>query len=581
MKKLILLLALLGLALCACAREYNVLDYGAVGDKKTDCTVAFQKAIDECYENKGGTVVVPTGEYMVKGCLEVKDGVLLKGTYEAPPTNDGSNKPNAAGNMKGSIIAAYGGKNDPDGPAFLNLTGNNSGVEGFIIHYPEWSQKTVPPIPYSPCIGSKGGSNHSVQNVNLLNAYVGISFYACDRMTIRGIHGYPIKKGISIDLCGDICRIENCHFWPFNMWYSTEDPYCVWINKNGTAFDFGRTDWQSVMNTFCFGYGTGYRFANYGTGGSNGSFVGIGADSCTNAVVVEDIHPMGLAITNGEFVGRWNSRDSCQVVIRNKAAGKVSLLNCAFWGPNTTCIRCDSDKARLSVIGCTFESWDENGEKQGAITLNRGVGIINSNTFADNTRHIVIGKQAKGAVITGNYSENFLSVQNGIGKLARIADNIPEPYEFTRENYANYNLKFNGEKDKSYISGFIYAEPTRGGSRWSSKGAAIELPGNPGETYTVSFRVDVVKAAMMESAGIYVGDKNLMPFTGEGSFVFKNKVKMPKEGKITFTVKCKNWVPHELDETNPDTRVLGVAFMEANMVSDPKARTFSMNTLSY
>ena len=109
MKKLILLLVLLGLALCACAREYNVLDYGAVGDKKTDCTVAFQKAIDECYENKGGTVVVPTGEYMVKGCLEVKDGVLLKGTYEAPPTNDGSNKPNAAGNMKGSILAAYGG----------------------------------------------------------------------------------------------------------------------------------------------------------------------------------------------------------------------------------------------------------------------------------------------------------------------------------------------------------------------------------------------------------------------------------------------------------------------------------------
>ena len=76
-------------------------------------------------------------------------------------------------------------------------------------------------------------------------------------------------------------------------------------------------------------------------------------------------------------------------------------------------------------------------------------------------------------------------------------------------------------------------------------------------------------------------DKNLMPFTKEGSFVSKNKVKMPKEGKITFTVKCKNWVPHEPDETNPDTRVLGVAFMEANMVSDPKARTFSMNTLSY
>ena len=30
--------------------------------------------------------------------------------------------------------------------------------------------------------------------------------------------------------------------------------------ENGEAFIFGRTDWQYVLNTFCFGYNVGYKF---------------------------------------------------------------------------------------------------------------------------------------------------------------------------------------------------------------------------------------------------------------------------------------------------------------------------------
>src|SRR6266702_4109243 len=35
-------------------RDFDVTKFGAIGDNKTDCTQAFQKAIAACYAAKGG-----------------------------------------------------------------------------------------------------------------------------------------------------------------------------------------------------------------------------------------------------------------------------------------------------------------------------------------------------------------------------------------------------------------------------------------------------------------------------------------------------------------------------------------------
>ena len=41
--------------------DYNVTDFGAVGDGKTLNTASIQKAIDECGKNGGGRVVIENG----------------------------------------------------------------------------------------------------------------------------------------------------------------------------------------------------------------------------------------------------------------------------------------------------------------------------------------------------------------------------------------------------------------------------------------------------------------------------------------------------------------------------------------
>ncbi|HYW47582.1 MAG TPA: glycosyl hydrolase family 28 protein [Bryobacteraceae bacterium] len=58
------------------ARVYNVRNYGAKGDGQTLDTAAVQSAIDACARNRGGTVLVPAGDFVV-GTVELKSNVTL------------------------------------------------------------------------------------------------------------------------------------------------------------------------------------------------------------------------------------------------------------------------------------------------------------------------------------------------------------------------------------------------------------------------------------------------------------------------------------------------------------------------
>lgn len=57
-------------------KEFFITDYGAVGDGKTNCTEAFQKAIAAGVRNGGGKVVVPAGTFYT-GPIHLKSGINL------------------------------------------------------------------------------------------------------------------------------------------------------------------------------------------------------------------------------------------------------------------------------------------------------------------------------------------------------------------------------------------------------------------------------------------------------------------------------------------------------------------------
>lgn len=51
--------------------QYDVTEFGAIGDGKTDDTDAIQRAIDACRENGGGVVFVPPGQYVVSDEIDL------------------------------------------------------------------------------------------------------------------------------------------------------------------------------------------------------------------------------------------------------------------------------------------------------------------------------------------------------------------------------------------------------------------------------------------------------------------------------------------------------------------------------
>lgn len=388
------------------AKTWDVISAGAKGDGIKDNTAIFQKLLDEAGKAGGGIVNVPAGKFRINGNLVIPGGVTLQGTYRVPPTDRHDKAPE----MYGTVLLAYAGRNKPNDPPFIRLGASMATLAGVIITYPEWKQTDVPPLPYPPCILSESCDNVGVIDCLLINPYEGIKFVGVGRFLVRNVYGYPIWRGLYVDKCFDIGRVENVHYWPFGLNYDPKQDYCKWINTNGVAFEFAQTDWQYVLNTFCFGYGVGYKFSpppDNPKAGCNGNFVGLGADCCQRAVLVEQGQAPGILITNGEFVGRWTSDDSVQVEVGPNANTKVSLVNCSFWGPSFKCVWQRSPNSQFTATACNFLSWDS-----AAIQIDEGKAIIQGNTFTQKKPAILIGGNTKSAIIMGNQADGGLIVDN-------------------------------------------------------------------------------------------------------------------------------------------------------------------------
>ena len=64
-------------------RDFNVTDYGAVGDGATDCKAAFKKAVAACTKAGGGRVVVPKGTFLTNGPIHLDNNVNFHVTKNA------------------------------------------------------------------------------------------------------------------------------------------------------------------------------------------------------------------------------------------------------------------------------------------------------------------------------------------------------------------------------------------------------------------------------------------------------------------------------------------------------------------
>ena len=396
---------------------YNVRDFGAKGDGKTDDTAAFQRALDEAGKAGGGVVYAPRGNYLFKGHLVVPNGVTLKGVWESVPAHNGIRD---AGLPKptddGTTFLITEGAGSEDGAPFITLN-TNSTLKGVVLYYPDQKTDDVP-TPYPWAIAMRG-KNPAVLDVEMLNPYNGIDATQNERHLIRNVHGQPLHRGVLVDQIYDIGRIENVHF---NPWFSMKPKLFEWQMENGEAFIFGRSDWQYVLNTFCYGYKVGYRFTQTKAGVCNGNFLGIGADDCLVAVLVEQTAPMGVLITNGEFVS-FRGSDPTMVRVAPTHSGTVRFVNCAYWGPNKQ-IAVIEGSGTVGFSDCTFMQWDKDKEGRAAIQARGGTVLVRGCEFRSDRPQVEIGEGIIRAVVTDNVVTGEVRITNRSARAVQVSGNV-------------------------------------------------------------------------------------------------------------------------------------------------------------
>jgi hypothetical protein len=373
----------------------TVAKFGAAGDGQTDDTAAFQKALDAAAKAGGGMVYAPRGNYFFAGSLNVPNAVTLAGVWQSVPAHNGIRdqglpKPTD----DGTTFLVTAGAGSEEGAAFITLN-TNSTLKGVVLYYPEQNVDEEPK-PYPWAIAMRG-KNPAVMAVEMLNPYNGIDATRNERHLIRDVHGQPLRRGIMVDAIHDIGRIENIHF---NPWWSTKPKLFRWQMENGEAFIFGRSDWQYVYNTFCFGYKVGYKFIRSKAGVCNGNFLGIGADDCYTALVVEQCAPYGLLITNGEFVS-FHGPDPTMIEVAQSNTGSVRFVNCAFWGPCNQIAKI----AGAGTVGfgdCTFVQWGGQDGTRPAIQAQGGTILVRGCEFRQDRPQIRLESQVDRAIVAEN-----------------------------------------------------------------------------------------------------------------------------------------------------------------------------------
>jgi hypothetical protein len=389
----------LGAALIAGAAPapdfYSVRDFGAAGDGKTDDTAAFQKAMDTAKAAGGGVVYAPRGNYFFAGHLNVPGAVTLKGVWESVPSHVGirdAGAPKPTDDGTTFLVTENEGKEE--GPAFITLN-DNSTLKGVVLYYPK-QDINEEPKPYPWAIAMRG-KNPAVLSVELLNPFKGIDAAHNERHLIRDVSGQPLRMGVYVDDIYDIGRIENVHF---NPWWSMKPKLFKWQQEHGEAFVIGRSDWQYVFNTFCFGYNIGYKFIKTKAGVCNGNFVGIGADDCFTALYVEDSAPFGLLISNGEFVS-FHGPDPTMIEVGTNHTGSVRFVNCAFWGPCHQIAKAGG-RGTVGFSDCIFVQWDQKKEGRHAIQATGGTVLVRGCEFREDKPQVELGEKVRRAVIADN-----------------------------------------------------------------------------------------------------------------------------------------------------------------------------------
>ncbi len=413
--------------------------YGALGDGVTDDTGAFQTALNRMGAQGGGTVRVPAGNYLIKTHLRIPTSVTLEGVSVLPTVPLRGQPPGPDAKrlwLQGSVLLAVEGAGRDRGPGFITLS-SNSTLKGMTVFYPNQVLDGIP-IPYPWTVRSAGGQNLGILDCLLVNPYQAVDFgsRAAHRHFIRNLYAEPLYKGIFIDNCGDVGRLENVHFWAFTeLLTGTQNKIkAKWRLENGTALILGRSDWEYISNCFVIGFKIGFHFTK-ASGGGPGNYLitQSGADCGDIALQVDETQAhSGVSFVNAQMFGR--------ILVNEGNLGPVRFTGCGIFGSSSGYfglqgVACDDEiriagRGRVSFDNCHFNSIDGAARSErflhavgGRLAITNCL-FMNSAKTTKNPAAVVMEEGVIAAIITGNEFYGADPISNRCKRAVVIKDNL-------------------------------------------------------------------------------------------------------------------------------------------------------------
>lgn len=271
----------------------NVLDYGAVGDGKTDDTVAFMTALS-AMEDIGGTLYVPKGTYLITQSITIPRGLSLLGDFNAPTADNKK--------VDGTVLAL-----DPATVADGNenaAIGMHSGtnMNGFSIWYPSQTLENgiIKEYPYAIKNIHNGAS--VTENLYLVNVYNGIDHGSVtnQNQSMVNIYGTPLNTGGYISDANEVGRNEAINFSP-EYWLQSglagvpdEKILRSYLKEYATGFYIDHVDWHYLSDINISGYNIGVKIGSF-----FGRVYDMNVTDCETCVYVEAVTYYGGQLTNG------------------------------------------------------------------------------------------------------------------------------------------------------------------------------------------------------------------------------------------------------------------------------------------
>jgi polygalacturonase len=231
-------------------KVFNVKDYGAIGDGKTDDATAIQKTIDACHAAGGGQVLFPASHIFLASPFNLKSNIdfHVQGgakvlanpdekvyTKSAFRQNPGEGTIWIGGENINNLTISGIGEIDGNGISFMGAELEDS--------YELKPFNVLDPRPHVLTI--VGGNNIRIKDIHIGNsAYWTVHLIGCNDVVISGItllNSLKVRNsdGIDLDHSKNV-RISNCYI------ESGDD--CICLKNRREYEEFGRCENITVTN---------------------------------------------------------------------------------------------------------------------------------------------------------------------------------------------------------------------------------------------------------------------------------------------------------------------------------------------